>query len=84
VAACERNVRWVEVRGMIDRGELPVIRIGARDRVAPAALDAWLARASVYTPNHRPNSARRTGRIGQDRGERATLGRRRVVRLISI
>jgi hypothetical protein len=34
---------------MIDRGELPVIRIGARDRIAPAALDAWLASVGLHT-----------------------------------
>jgi len=69
---------------MIDRGEILVIRIGARDRIAPAALDDWLARASVYRPDNRPDKAARVGTIRKERGQKPTGRRDRVVRLISI
>jgi hypothetical protein len=67
---------------MIDRGEIPVIRIGARDRIAPVAPDDRLARASIYAPNIRPNSAAMVDTIRKDKGQEPAARRDRVVRLI--
>jgi len=49
------NVHTATVRRMIQRGELPAVKIGKNVRVQPADLDAYIQAAHIKTPDPATN-----------------------------
>lgn len=63
-AAASLKVCSKTLRGMVDEGKLPHVMVGARKRIDPADIAAFIRRRKkVSCPGHSKGKGRRTGNI---------------------